>query len=89
MADRKFTIVNGSKTSSAPTLKKVSHRTEWILALVLICFCILLVGMAVALGRMNRIGEAKSKRQTTCLTWEDQGKTQLQCGGKLYVEKIQ
>lgn len=88
MADRKFTVVNGSKPQIPQKPTKPSHHREWILAIILILVCITLVGLAVALGRETNILEkGKSKRQTTCLTWEEEGKPQLQCGSKLYVEK--
>lgn len=87
MPDRKFTVVNGSKTPSAPTPKKVFHAKDWLLAFALICVCIMLVGLALALSNKSRVSKTQNKKQTTCLTWEDQGQTQVQCGGKLYVEK--
>jgi|GEM_PF-7109684 len=87
MPDRKFTLHNGGKPASTPK-KRDSHGRQWFWALVSAVAGLSALGAAIHFTRHAQVEAiAQQKRQTTCLIWEDQGKTQVQCGGKLFVEK--
>lgn len=86
MPDRKFTIHNGGKQD--PVRKPESHRRHGFWAIFSVVAGVSALGLAIYATSSSRIAGVNSqKRQTTCLTWEEQGKNQVQCSGKIYVEK--